>query len=504
MKKEDKIALERYLNKLKLVRSSGVLNAFESPQEKADRIERAKKDVKFCVEYYFPHYATAECADFQVKWANKVKKNKRFVGFAKWPRGHAKSVWNNIIIPFWLWINDQDTYFVAVGQNFDRASQLLEDIRAEFEANSRIIADFGVQHNPGNWEDGFFVTKGGFIGQAIGLGQSCRGLRVKHLRPTLMNCDDLETRKTLKNERIQDEHVEWVETELLPAMDGEIERLLISNNWFAPVMFLKKLYDRHPDWHVDEVIACDPVTYEPVWKAKYTKTYWQDKEKKMGRISFRAEYLHIALVTGKVFKPDDTQWTKLPNLNHFEIIGAHWDVAYAGTPKSDYNAIRIWGLKDAQFYYITGFVKQCKMRAALDFMCQFQKELPKTVIVHWRYESQFWNGEVQRTIDDAQKYHQIILPLTKVDTPKGKKYDRILTLEPYFQNGRIFYNEKMKSHNDSNVGLYQLYAIEPGYNTHDDAPDADHQIIEWLGKHIKSPGNSGKWKTGKYKRETRF
>lgn len=504
MKRADKIAIERYRAKLNLVRSSGAVNPYETEAEKKARIERAKKDVAFCVEYYFPHYATCKSADFHIDWANRVKRDKKFIGFAKWPRGHAKSVWNNVILPFWLWINEGDTYFVLVGQNEKRAQQLLEDIRAEFEANPRIIADFDQQQKSGSWEDGFFITKGGFIGQALGLGQSCRGLRVKNLRPTLINCDDLETKKTLKNERIQDELVEWVEQELLPAMDGECERLMISNNWFAVKMFLKKLAERHPDWNVHEVVACDAVTYAPTWHQKYTAAYFKAKEKKMARIAFRAEYLHIAHVIGKIFKPEDTQWATLPRIDHFEIIVGHWDIAYAGTPTSDYNAVRIWGLKERRFYYIDGFVKQSKMRAALDFICRVQKELPKGAIIHWRYEAQFWNGEVRRTIEEAEEAHEVILPLTQVDTPRGKKYDRILTLEPYFQNGRIFYNIKMKAHNDSNVGLHQLYGIEPGYAGKDDAPDADQQAIDFLSLHVKSRGSRSTMKVAKYERKTRF
>jgi len=169
MNQADKKAQQRILEKIKLIRSSGgSININETKTEQAARIAKAKKDVKFCVEYYFPHYATSECADFHVKWANRVKRDKKFIGFAKWGRGQAKSVWNNIIIPFWIWLNEGDNYFVLIGQNERRAQQLIEDIRLEFEANPRIINDFGEQKKHGSWEDGFFITQGGFIGQALG------------------------------------------------------------------------------------------------------------------------------------------------------------------------------------------------------------------------------------------------------------------------------------------------------------------------------------------------
>lgn len=501
MKQQDKIAQQRILEKIKLIRSSGgTINANETEAEQKARIERCKKDVKACVEYYFPHYATSECADFHIKWANKVKKDKNFVGFAKWGRGQAKSVWNNVIIPFWLWLNDEDVYFVLIGQNEKKAQQLLEDIRLEFQDNPRIINDFGEQKKMGSWEDGFFITKGGFIGQALGLGQSCRGLRVGNKRPTLINVDDSETKKTIKNERIQDEYVEWFEQELLPTMDGTCERALVSNNWFAPVMYIKKLAERHPDWFVHEVMAYNPVTFEPTWHQKYTSDYWRKKSGKMGSIAAQAEYCHIVHIKGKIFSPEETQWTKLPRLDHFEAIVGHWDVAYAGTAKSDFNAVRIWGLKDKQFYYITSFVKQTKMRAAIQFMYDFEKNKPKNCIIHWQFEAQFWNDEIERTFSEVEEEFSFYLPCEKIKVDKVKKYDRILTLKPYYQNNRIWFNEKMKSHNDTRIGLMQLYSIEPNYKSNDDAPDADEQAIKKLETFIYS-NKTGNIKTGRVQRK---
>jgi len=55
-------------------------------------------------------------------------------------------------------------------------------------------------------------------------------------------------------------------------------------------------------------------------------------------------------------------------------------------------------------------------------------------------------------------------------------------MHPYYQNGRIYYNAKEKANNDMQVGLAQLFGIEPGYRTHDDAPDADEQAISDLVK----------------------
>lgn len=499
MRAADKKAKERYLKKLELIRNSAQVNIYETPEETAAAIARAMVDLPYLVRRYFPQYATAECGFFQIEWAWKLKKDKNFIAFAKWFRGGAKSVWNNIIIPFWLWLTEGDCYAVIIGPNAKRACRLLEDLRAEFEANPQIIADFGEQKNPGNWDEALWVTKDGrLIGQALGFGEPCRGLRVGPKRPNYYNCDDLETRQTIKNEKRQDEMVEWVESELLPSMDGDRERLVFSNNWFAEVMFLRKLSTLHPDWYVHEVKAYDPVTYEPAWPEKYTADYYRKKEKTVGILAAHAEYLHDPKPKGKIFTPEQIQWGKMPRLDHLKIIVGHWDVAYAGTDTSDFNAVRIWGLdKLDNFWYYTGYVKQSKMRGAVLYMCWMEKNKPRSVTIHWRVESQFWNDELKRTIKEVSKEQGVNLNITLVDTPRTKKYDRILTLQPRYQNGRIYYNENMKSHADTQQGLKQLYGIEPGYSGHDDAPDADEQAIAFLEKHISIGGTGGNYQSGK-------
>jgi hypothetical protein len=63
----------------------------------------------------------------------------------------------------------------------------------------------------------------------------------------------------------------------------------------------------------------------------------------------------------------------------------------------------------------------------------------------------------------------------------------------------MYYNEKKKGHNYTQVGLQQLYGIEPGYNTKDDAPDGDEQAIDYLEKHNKT-GQSGSMRSGKMRK----
>ena len=504
MKRISKEIRDGYLAHIKDVREGKTINPDEAPQDKIDRINKAKADFAFFVKYYLFHYITdeeslklIESAPFHVFIAKKVKREKRIKAILRWGRAQAKSVIADVFIPLWLWINDDIRYMVVIGNNEDKAKILQSDLQAEFEVNSRLHYDFGEQKINGSWEKGYFITKNGFVCKAIGMGQDVRGLRMKARRPDYIVADDLEDKDTLKNPKRQDEAANWLLTAVMPTMDGHRARFIMANNLFAPRMIQTVLETLMPGWFIHRVDAYNPATYEPAWHAKYNRAYWEAIEKEIGKLSALAEYCNQPHIEGKVFKKEQINFLKkYPKLNHFKVIAGHWDIAYAGTKTSDYNAVRVWGLKESSFYYIQSFVRQSKMKEALLWMSYVQQHLPESVIIHWRFESQFWNGAVRDAIEEAEKETGIKLNLVKVDTPKGKKYDRMMRTQVYYQNGRINYPEQMLGDNDTQTGLRQLYGIEPGYRTHDDAPDADEQAIGYLERHIRR-GNT-RPRTGKF------
>jgi len=476
----------RYLKRLELYKAGATENINETPAQQQARIARAKKDVAFFVEYYLPEYATAKSADFQIELAKRVRRDKTAKIIVRWGRGLAKSVWADLIIPLWLYINNDIQYMVIIGNNSDKAKILLADLQSELEANARFIHDFGEQQMHGIWEDGYFATKNGFTAKALGMGQSPRGLRNKAQRPDYIVADDLEDKDTVKNPKRQDEMVQWIERDLLATMDGNTRRYLHCNNNFAPRTIQERLRLRHQtDWHTSHVNAYND-DYKPAWSAKYSDDYYRDIEDELGRLAAQSEFNNRPHIEGKIFTKEQIQFLSpklFPKWKDFKTIVAHWDIAYSG--KNDFNAVRIWGLKDNNFYYIDSLVRQCKMWEALEFIAATMLSLPETVAIHWHYEAAFWNDAVTSTISEFEKANKIRLPLTKVECPKTKKYERILRLQPYYQRKRIFYPEAKEMDSDLIEGNQQLFGIEPNYNTHDDAPDADEQAIGFLEKHIK-------------------
>lgn len=477
---QDKRSLEEWRKKVKLLREQTHINPHETKQDQEARVERAKKDYEYFVSFYLPTFATTKTPDFHISTARRIKRNHKHYEWLKWGRGLAKSVLADVTVPLWLWINNEISFMLLIGQEKDKAAVLLDDLRLQFEANQRLIHDFGVQKNLGYWETGFFITKSGFIAKSIGMGQEPRGLRVGGTRPDYIVCDDWETKDTLKNHKRQDEFADWLLKGIIPTMDGDRERVLLAQNHFAPRMIFSKIVEENKGWRINQQGAFDPVTLLPVWKEKYPENYYRDRIGVMGSIEANAEYNNDPHIEGKIFTDDMIQWANLPRLNSFEAIIGTWDVAFAGSSTSDYNAVRVWGLHEGKKYLIDCFVRRSKIKAPLEWIAEFQKNLPKTVSVPFQFEAQFWNDEIYRTIGEVEKEYGFMLVLSKSERPRMKKYDRILEMHPQYQNGRIYYNAKLKDHNDTKQGLIQLKGIEPGYKGHDDAPDADKEAFDYL------------------------
>lgn len=491
--KDDKSALDRYLSKLRLISQYNNVNLNETKDEKAARITRLKKDYKACFEYYFPHYATCECANFQVEAAEYIRKNKECIDGEIWARGHAKSTHLDIGVPFWLWINDELDVTLLVGKNEDDAKILLSDLQAEFEANPQILADFGEQKMHGQWEDGNFVTKKGDCAFfSLGRDQNPRGVRYRNKRPSLIIFDDIDDDQLAENPKRVKRVVKRIFSAYVGTTDNLGCRIVFANNLIHREGIIAHIIEKIQSLklfksRVNFINALDE-NGEPTWHQKYSRDHFLKKQELMGDYNFQTEYQNNPQLEGKLFTDEQIVFSSIPRLDHMEAIVAHWDVAYSGGKTSDYNAIKIWGLKNKHFYCIKAFVRRCKMAEAIQWMIDFKKQLPKSVEITWRYESQFWNDALKMTLEDVNTKNKTDFGLVQCDRNVTNKFQRIIAMQPYYQNTRVYYNANEKFNVDMQTGINQLKSIEQGYTSHDDSPDADAAAIDYLSKFI--PNNN--------------
>lgn len=481
-KSSERRRLEAYVKKLSAIRAHDKVDYQESKEAKEERIRRSRIDYAYFVDEFFPHYATAPCADFHIRIARKVKSDQRLRAVIEIFRGGAKSTHFDIFLPIWLHLfHGEPMFMVLVSQSEDHASRLLDDIRAELEANPQLIHHFGELKQQGSWEEGEFSTTTGAHFIARGKKSPARGLRKTALRPTLIILDDVDDDEEVKNPKRVRDSVKRIKKAIRLSQDIGIARFIIVNNRIAPLCILGEFASNPKYWHI-KVNALDE-NGNPTWHQKYTKAYYDDLREELGVIDFNTELMNDPVAEGTIFKNEFFQYRKTLRLNQYDRIIAFWDVAYSEAKTADFNAVPVIGRRGNEKHLIGIYCRQSKPEEAVRWMRRFDMALPKTVTVEWYAEKQFYNDSVKQSIGVVAKEPEFrghYFDLVFLDNPRTNKYSRIIRMLPDWQRREVYVNEELKHSTDYQEAEKQIKGIEPGYKSHDDAPDAFQQGMEML------------------------
>lgn len=485
--------LERWKKHCETVQNSTTINVAETEKEKLARIKKVRADYAAFVDYYFPHYTinpetgkTTPCADFHIKAANKVKKERNLKAVFKWHRGAAKSTHLDIFIPLWLKCQEvkQLNVMVLVGKSEDNANTLLADIQAELQFNQRYVHDFGQQYNNGSWEDGEFVTKDGTAFFARGRGQSPRGLRYRSHRPDYIVIDDLDDDELCESPARVTRLTNWVKEALFGALDGGRGRFIMVGNLIAKNSVLANIAATD-GVHVSQVNIWDK-DGNVSWGAKWTPDEVKAIERFQGYRSFQKEYMNNPITEGAVFRQDWIKWGKLPDLKKFEELILYIDPSFKGTTKNDYKAAKLWGKVGSQLWHIKAFVRQCSVAEMVRWLYDlYEWSLQKNIAIKWYMEANFMQDTILdefRREGDLRGYQ---LPISGDKRKKPDKFQRVEAISPLWERGFVTYNEDEKNDPDMLAGIDQTLAFEKGMRGHDDAPDADEGAIWYLQKHTR-------------------
>jgi predicted phage terminase large subunit-like protein len=468
------------------------VNAFESEAERRERIERARRDYAFFVDYYFSRFCTdkktgkvTKCAQFHIDAANRIRKDKDLKQVFKWARAHAKSTHMDVFIPLWLkcQTEKQINVMVIVGKSEASAKGLLSDIQAELQHNKRYIRDFGEQYKSGAWADGNFVTLDDTAFFARGRGQSPRGLRYREHRPDYIVVDDLDDDELCQNEARVRKMYDWLKEALFGTLDGGRGRFIMVGNLISKNSVLA-LMEKNPAVNVSQVNIYDKKG-NISWQDKWTKDEVRNLELFMGYRGFQREYMNNPISEGAVFKHNWIQWKKILPLNKYDHIVAYCDPSFKSSSKNDYKAIKMWGKIGSELHNIKNFVRQCSIAEMVRWFYDLHEELPDDVICYYYIEANFLQDVILDEFETEGSLRGYQLPIRADKRKKPDKFQRIESISPLWERGFVFYNEKLKNDRDTLTALEQLLAFEKGSHTHDDAPDADEGAIYILQKRTR-------------------
>lgn len=136
---------------------------------------------------------------------------------------------------------------ILLGSSSDRANERLAAIKHELENNEYINELFGNMKGP-TWNEDKIILSNGAIIQAIGRGQSLRG--VKHLgnRPDRVYGDDMEDEESVATPEARMKFKSWFMGTVLPACDVKRVRIRILGTPLDPECFVELIRKSMRGW----------------------------------------------------------------------------------------------------------------------------------------------------------------------------------------------------------------------------------------------------------------
>lgn len=466
--------------------------AGETPSQKDRRKERLMTDYAAFCEYYFPHFLTlrdkttgeilrvVHNAPFHNAAAHKVLNTPNLKAAFKWPRGHAKSTHFDIFIPLWLMLRTKRliNFMVVVGKSQESANRLLGDIQAELEYNQRIIADFGVQKNLGDWMTGEFKSSSGVKFLAVGRGQSPRGLRDREARPDYIVIDDLDDDELCRNKRRVRELTDWVKEALFGALDVGRGRFIIVGNLISKTSVLANIC-KIKGVYVSEIKAVDN-DGNPVWREKWTKEEAKQYAEFVGYRAWNKEMMHNPIVEGSVFRQEWIKWGKRPAWKEFSEFVLYIDPSWKSNKSNDTKAAKLWGKHKTNLWALRAFVRKASVAELVRWCYDLYEWSRETgIAIRFFMEASFMQDIILDDFAIEGNIRSYQLPILGDKRKKPDKYQRIEAVSPLWERGFVYYDSTQKDDPDMQAGIDQTLAFEKGMSGNDDSPDADEGAI-WI------------------------
>lgn len=237
--------------------------------------------------------------DFFYQVLTMLRSESRYRGFAI-PRGFSKTTLLSEIYPIYNIVTRSRIYQVLVGQSLGKAVEVIEAIKVEFETNAFLKFFYGDMVGENyhlTWSSKSLSFPNTTKIKGYGLGQSIRGTRYMHYRPDLINCDDLEEDKYIKNPEYRKANKSWLLRQVLPTItdNGEI-------NVFGTILhddsLVQNIIDKKEEFSSWDTILLKAIQKDntPLWPERisletaHRMQHDPDFKKFCGTLTFSQEY----------------------------------------------------------------------------------------------------------------------------------------------------------------------------------------------------------------------
>ena len=502
LKPDDRYALKDWDAFRKGLMEATVVDDTETVSDQKHRVALLEKEPEAWFRYYFPNYYRCSPAPFHTKATRRLLANPRWYEVRAWSRELAKTA-RAMFEVIYLAMTGEVRNVLIISNSQDNAERLLLPYMINFESNSRIINDYGLQQKPGKWETGEFCTLGGVSFRALGAGQSPRGTRNESIRPDFILLDDIDTDEETRNpDRIQKKW-EWIEQALIPtvSVSGNY-RILFNGNIIAKDCCITRAIAKA---NHAEIINIRDKQGRSTWPSKNSE---EDIDKILSLISTSSaqkEYYNNPLSVGDTFK--EMTWGAVPPLSKFRFLVAYGDPAPSNSAngKGSYKSVFLVGNSEGKFYVITGYLQHDTNAAFVDWYYLLKKQVgDKTQLYNYiennKLQDPFYQQVFVPLFARAAKQYGTVIGIAPDTRNKPDKFSRIEgNLEPLNRTGLLILNEAERGNPHMQRLEEQFLLVNPRLAAPADGPDCVEGGV-WIVNEKNAAFGAGSYKTGKNKK----
>jgi hypothetical protein len=498
LKTDDKHALIEWEDYRKALVDATIIDDTESHADQLKRVARLEADDEAWFAYYFPTYYKSKPAKFHTKATKRLFDNNRWYEVRAWSRELAKSA-RSMMEVIKLSVTGKVKNVLLISNSQDNAERLLMPYMILFEANKRLINDYGAQEKPGSWEIGEFTTLSGCAFRALGAGQSPRGTRNESIRPDFILIDDIDTDEECRNPERIIKKWNWIEQALIPtvSVSGNY-RIIFNGNIISRDCCITRAMKKAD--HADVINIRDKNGVSS-WPEKNSEADIDKIISMISTSSAQKEYWNNPLSEGDVFK--ELTWGKIPPLAKFRFLVAYGDPAPSNSTngKGSFKTIFLVGFYEAKFYVLTGYLDHVVNSEYVSwyyFLKEFTSE--KTQIYNYiennTLQNPFYEQVFIPLFVSASKEKGSMIGIIPDDRKKPDKYSRIEgNLEPLNRMGKLIFNEAEKTNPHMVRLAEQFLLVNPRLSAPADGPDAIEAAV-WIINQKNSQLLSGSYTIG--------
>lgn len=442
----DKDYIEAWQQFIANFRDSTPIDMSESKIEQLRRIDVLEKKPEDWFRYYFPKFCTAEPAEFHKKATRRLMQHPEWYEVRAWSRELAKSSRSMMEICY-LALTGRIHNILLVSNSHDNATALLLPYKAFFEANQRVIHDYGTQQRTGSWKSDRFIIRKGCSFRAIGWGESPRGTRNNEKRPDFILIDDIDTDEECRNEEIMKNKVNWIEQALICTRSiSNPTRILVNGNIIHEQCAVNAL-GKNAD--VFEIVNIRDKTGKSSWPGKNSE---EQIDRVLSAISYESaqkEYFNNPMDGSTTFK--ELTDGKVPHLDTCKVI-IYADPSTSNKDKTSGSdkAIGIIAKKGLDYYIVKVAIDTMSNARFVAYLFDFymyarqhKAQDVRVFIENNTLQDPFYEQVLLPLIYAHANATGVFLPVTPDSRKKPEKWSRIEgTLEPLNRLGHLIFNDK--------------------------------------------------------------